>query len=334
MIAEEPISTRVLPGKSAPACIALLCQQCRAALVPDIATFPSKDAALNCEQCGSTTRIMHGIWRCISPDKLVAFNRFVHDYEFIRNAEGRGGEDASYYLALPFHDLSRRNARQWEIRARTYRHLSKRVLEPMASQQQRALKILDLGAGNCWLSYRLSLLGHQLVAVDLLVNAQDGLGAQIHYRSHLQSPIPCVQAAAEDLPFFDATFDVVIFNASFHYSTNYEATMREALRCITPAGAVVIADSPWYATEESGERMVADKRRHFLTKYRFASDSLASQEYLTPERIRHLAENCSVRWTMSRPSHGIRWALRPFLATIRGRREPSRFYLHTARREP
>ena len=109
------------------------------------------------------------------------------------------------------------------------------------------------------MSYRLALRGHLPVAVDLLTNEQDGLGAAINYTRAVDPLFPRVQAELERLPFPSFGFDLVIFNASFHYSEDYECTFAEALRCTRRGGVVVIADSPWYAKEESGERMVEKK---------------------------------------------------------------------------
>lgn len=312
----------------------LICSRCRSSVVADLDNFSVEDDAVACESCGAVTRIVDGIWRTLSAERSLFYDRFVADYEFVRNAEGRGSHDSSYYCALPFEDRSKCNTRQWAIRARTYRHLLRNIIQPLANNRNRALKVLDLGAGNGWLSYRLCLLGHSTVAVDILVNPMDGLAAATHYRSHLQTLFPRVQAEADALPFSSASFDLIIFNASFHYSTNYDTTMLEAIRCITPKGAVVIADSPWYANEQSGEAMIDEKRAYFLAKYGFPSTAIASQEYLTPDRLKRLSDRCSVKWTMSRPSHGINWALRPVFAKIKGRRSPSHFYVHMAQVKP
>jgi SAM-dependent methyltransferase len=132
------------------------------------------------------------------------------------------------------------------------------------------------------------------------------------------------------LPFQDGQFDVVIFNASFHYSEDYEITLREALRCLKPDGLVVICDTPWYSREESGEQMVAERRGNFRDRFCTASDSVQSQEFLTDERLRSLGESLSIRWTMHRPWYGWRWAVRPWVARLRRRREPSKFHIYVA----
>ncbi len=69
------------------------------------------------------------------------------------------------------------------------------------------------------------------------------------------------------LPFTDDEFDLVIFNASFHYSENYEKTVAEALRCTSAGGTILIADTPWYSNEASGEQMVIERRRAFTQRY-------------------------------------------------------------------
>jgi SAM-dependent methyltransferase len=193
--------------------------------------------------------------------------------------------------------------------------------------------ILDIGAGNCWMSFRLALMGYRPIAVDLLTNEDDGLRAAMHYRDALPEFFPRFQAEVTRLPFQSEQFDVVIFNASFHYSEDYEASLREALRCLRSGGLVVISDTPWYSREESGRKMVAERHAAFLEKYGSASDSIRSLEFLTDERLRALEEQLSIQWSVLSPRYGLKWTMRPLMARLRGRREPSRFRIYTARKD-
>jgi len=61
------------------------------------------------------------------------------------------------------------------------------------------------------MSYRLKLAGYLPVAVDLLINERDGLGAARHYRSRVPELFPRFQAELERLPFRDEQFDALIF---------------------------------------------------------------------------------------------------------------------------
>ena len=183
------------------------------------------------------------------------------------------------------------------------------------------------------MSFRLALLGYRPIAVDLLTNEDDGLGAALHYQDALPEFFPRFQAEVTRLPFQSEQFDVVIFNASFHYSEDYEASLREALRCLRRGGMVVISDTAWYSREESGRKMVSERHAAFLQKYGSASDSIRSLEFLTDERLRALEEQLSIQWTAHSPRYGLRWAMRPLIARLRGRREPSRFRIYTARKD-
>jgi SAM-dependent methyltransferase len=277
------------------------------------------------------TQYRNGIWRALSPERVDHFRKFIAEYELIRAAEGRGSTQPEYYLNLPFKDISGRNCDQWTIRVLTFRAMQRSIVAPLVRRTECALRILDLGAGNGWLSYRLALQGHLPIAVDLLTNDRDGLGAAVHYNAHIHPLFPRVQAELERLPFASSVFDLVIFNASFHYSVNYERTFAEAVRCTCPGGSVVIADTPWYAEEESGRKMVEEKHKHLFETYGFASDSIASLEYLTPDRLQQLGNAFNLKWSYLRPFYGIRWALRPLRAKFAGRRPPSQFRIYEAR---
>jgi SAM-dependent methyltransferase len=180
------------------------------------------------------------------------------------------------------------------------------------------------------MSFRLALAGYRPIAVDLLTNDRDGLGAATHYRTRLPGLFPRVQAELACMPFQNEQFDAVIFNASFHYSENYVVTLREALRCLRSGGLVIISDTPWYSCDESGKEMVSERHAAFLQRYGTASDSVRSLEYLTDERLRLLEEHLQIRWTAHSPHYGIKWALRPLMARLHNKREPSRFRIYVA----
>lgn len=299
--------------------IRLQCPRCRVNLT-----------SLECQSCGLMLSITSGIVHALLPERAAHYARFIHDYEHIRAAEGRSSESDDYYLALPWQDCTGRNSRQWGIRAHTWQCLFRDVLGKAPRMDFR--RILDIGAGNCWMSYRLALAGYTPCAVDLLTNNSDGLSAGARYEPYLQTAMQRFQAEMTRLPFQDGQFDAVIFNASFHYAEDAEAALGEALRCARIGGLVIVSDTPWYASERSGQRMVAEKQAVFLRRFGTASDSIQSFEYLTDERLRSLANKFTIQWRVITPWYGLRWAIRPVVAKLLNRREPSRFRIYIARK--
>jgi ubiquinone/menaquinone biosynthesis C-methylase UbiE len=269
-----------------------------------------------------------GVWRFLLPESEAHYARFIADYESVRHSEGRGSNSADYYRALPFKDLSRQFSADWGIRARSFSLLVKNVLTRLQVPLGRALKVLDLGAGNGWLSNRLAAQGDRVIAVDLLINEQDGLGAWKYYENSFTP----VQAEFNHLPVMDRFADAVIFNASFHYSENYTETLREGLRVLSTTGLIIIMDSPVYRRDISGKKMVAEREAEFKKKYGFASDNLESENYLTYKRLKELGQELNLKWKFITPFYGLRWMLRPLAAMLLRRREPAKFHLIVGRR--
>jgi SAM-dependent methyltransferase len=286
------------------------------------------DAGFHCANCSFQVANDQGIWKALTPERQRYYERFLIEYQIVRAAEGRGSEDAAFYLALPYKDLTGRNDRQWAIRSRTFRHFERAILPAVVRKAEPSPYILDLGAGNCWLSYRLAVRGCCPVAVDLLTNCTDGLGAASHYLQELPALFPRFQAELDHLPFSEGQFDCAIFNASFHYSEDYSRTLGEAIRCLRPGGTLVIADSPFYQSEESGQRMLTERRTAFTKKFGFPSNNLASLEYLTEGRLSELERRFHISWQVLEPSYGLRWSMRPFVAKWRGNRQPSQFRIY------
>lgn len=292
----------------------LICPRCMGEL-----TLEAPDQ-LRCEKEALDFRQVDGVWRFLLPERESYYARFITDYERVRRFEGRFSAEASYYRALPFEDLSRRFSADWKIRAASFRALAKILPE-------RSI-VLDVGAGNGWLSNRLSLVGHTVCAVDLLVNAEDGLGAWKYY----ESTFTPIQAEFVNLPIPDSSADVVIFNASLHYSESYEQSLVESLRVLRPDGMLVIMDSPVYHDADSGQKMVMERKQQFLSRYGVASDAIQSEGFLTYERMQALGQSLGVRWQHIVPFYGIGWALRPLISRLRGKREPAQFGLWLGRR--
>ncbi len=240
------------------------CPRCRRAL----GSLAECGERLACAECDSCYALCGGIWRFLPPERALQFAPFLRDYTAIRSAEGRGSSDPAYYLGLPQTLPGDPLAWQWRIRARSFTYLAARILP----QFGLARRVLDLGAGTCWLSYRLALLGHRPCSIDLTDDARDGLGAARHYGARW----PRLQAEFDRLPIDEGEADVVIYNASLHYSTDYSATLSEALRVLRPGGAIVVMDSPLYRRDASGRQMCAERHIAFERAYGTRSDALPS----------------------------------------------------------
>jgi SAM-dependent methyltransferase len=251
----------------------------------------------------------------------MALAQFAREYRTVRRAEGWGSHNGAYYRALPFRDLTGRFPGIWRIRARSYETFVHRVLEPLENQVSRSLRILDIGAGCGWLAYRLALRGHHVIAMDLLDDPLDGLGARKHY----EAGFAAVLAEYDRLPLDCEQMDLVVFNASLHYSTDYAATLRETLRVLRKRGTLVILDSPTYTDPTSGARMVQERRTRFLATYGFASDALPSEHFLTTARLHALASDLGLAWQVHVPDLDWRSALGRAIGGLRARREPARF---------
>jgi SAM-dependent methyltransferase len=298
------------------------CPLCRAPLIP-------LDAERQrCPADGTIYERCAGVWHFLTPDRQEYYAPFMREYQIVRQAEGRGSTTADYYRALPFADLSGRFTTDWQIRARSFLTFQSDVLIPLERARQRSLRVIDLGAGNGWLSYRLAQRGHNVAAVDLLTNPLDGLGAHSHY----DATFTPVQAEFDRLPFVAQQADLIIFNASLHYSTCYEITLAEALRVLHPDGSLVILDSPVYRSASSGAQMVREREAAFTRAYGFPSNALTSENYLTMQRLHDLADQLHLRWNFIRPFYGWRWLLRPIKAGLLRRREPARFAVIVGRR--
>jgi SAM-dependent methyltransferase len=263
----------------------------------------------------------------------AALLAFGAQYAEHREAEGHGhaGEEL---FALPYL-TSGPLARQWAVRTRSFEALLARVVHPLADALGRPLSVLDLGAGNGWLSWRLAEEGHASVALDIRADAVDGLGAAAPFLRRAPGRIRTVIASFEAVPLSAASVDLAVFNASLHYALDLGAALAEAARVVRPGGRLVILDTPFYRREADGLRMVAQKRAEGARRFGERAEALLALpfvEFLTRERLAAASAGLELPWRRARVAYPLWYELRPLRAALRRERPPSRFDLWSAAR--
>lgn len=295
----------------------LICPECGDFLEP-----PSSGA----RRCARDDRCWveeHGIWRMLSDSQRVAIEPRVRRYLEIRRTEGWGDDDPQYYRALPFVDRSARFPEIWRLRAQSYRHLQRRILQPLA-RARGSLRVIDAGAGNGWLSYRLARAGHRVAAVDICTDRIDGLGALSRYAPDI--PMLVLEASFDQLPIAPRQADVVIFNSSLHYSNNVRRTMKQALGVLVAGGRIVVVDTPYYRREIDGHRMLAQwhaDKQHPHDQ----SETSPMQGFLTPAAIARLCSQLGLEARTLRPPAAWRAAAAALRSRITGQRARAAFPL-------
>lgn len=276
---------------------------------------------LRCHGCGSTFTRDRGIWNFLTGGRARHYAAFLERYADIRREDGWGSDDAGYYRRLPAVPIDDPNRSIWHMRARSFRLLVDRILSPMERTHPGSLRIGDVGAGNAWLANRLAARGHRVVAVDLHCDERDGLGAHRHY----DSDFACVRAEFDHLPFEAGSFDLLIFNASLHYSTHLQTTVREALRVLRSAGTLVVMDSPLYRQEEDGARMVRQRADACSRLIEPGMEIPACIQYLTTQKLIEVREAVGVAFSVIHPHSRLRWTVRRLRAAISSQHRPARF---------
>jgi SAM-dependent methyltransferase len=271
-----------------------------------------------CAACGVVFAASNGIYHFLSRDRAAAAAPFERQYRVVREREGYRQNTADYYRKLPSVPADDPHAAEWRIRRESFAHLQRHA---MPGVWQGPIRILDLGAGNGWLSHRLASDGHFVVAVDRLDDEADGLGACRHYGT----PFVAVQADFDRLPFEPSQFDLVVFDGALHYAADPASSLAEAARMLASGGSLVVMDSPMFADEQDGRAMVADQLRHFQLAHGIPSVVQSGQGFLTFVGLGEAAARLGLQGRFI-PSRGpLGWRIGRQLARFKLGRSPAAF---------
>jgi SAM-dependent methyltransferase len=235
-----------------------------------------------CRACGALIPIDDAIYRCLTSERRARLTPFLAQYRHVRQRDGYRVSDGAYYRALPHVLDGTPQEAVWRIRQQSFDRLCPMILRDSG----QAPAILDLGAGSGWLSHRVAALGGRPVAVDVLVDKEDGLGACRHY----DLPFARVEADFDVLPFAPGQFDAVVFNGSLHYAPDVDATLEGASRMLRAGGVVAVIDSPMFARDADGRAMRLRLEERLRSEYDIAAPLLPGEAFLTFARMSAWAE--------------------------------------------
>ena len=137
----------------------------------------------------------------------------------------------------------------WQGRASSWRSdYTEEDLRPLADRVKKylpdeTLRVLDVGTGTGAVASSMALLGHKVTGIDLTSNMvrrargnAQRLGFDIDY----------LVTAADDLPFAEDTFDVIISRLVTWALPEPEKTFRQWQKVLKPGGLLIYLDSNCY----------------------------------------------------------------------------------------
>lgn len=108
-------------------------------------------------------------------------------------------------------------------------------------------RAIDLGAGTCWVTARLSTVAAvtEVVALDMSERFLADVGSRvINARGGDARKIRFAVGSFNDIPFPAASFDCGFLVASIHHSLSPIKTLIEARRVLKPGGVLVMVETP------------------------------------------------------------------------------------------
>lgn len=175
----------------------------------------------------------------ISAQARQAFAAFEAHYIRVRDKEGRL-LSIEAVRKLPYPDASDRNYEEWKRRQKSIRRLV-----DYAHDKGKALRILDIGCGNGFMTHLLAGNRNRAVGVD--VNLTELKQAAEAFAAPNISWY-CLDLLHERLP--EEAFDLITFGASFQYFSDPAKILAVCKTMLAPGGEIHIIDSPFYTPEE------------------------------------------------------------------------------------
>ena len=167
---------------------------------------------------------------------------------------------------------------------RVAKQIYKVLVDFLGKNDLRAMRVLDVGCSSGAISYYLSSFVKSLVALDIDVAA-----LRIARKNYKKRNLNYLRANGLNLPFPDASFDLVICNEVYSYLPDSEKLMDEVYRVLKPGGSCYFSGGNWLFPIES---------RYHIPFLHNLPDSIASQLYWFLTHKRYYVAHYKTYWEL------------------------------------
>lgn len=170
----------------------------------------------------------------------------------------------------------------WQVRSETFGFAERREdLEAIGKRYQRyfpegQLKVLDAGTGTGIIAASVALLGYDVTAIDLCSNMIEK--AKENTKTLGLDNIEFYTTSADELPFEDDTFDVIVNRNLTWALPEPEKTFRQWQRVLKPGGRLIYIDANQY-TYMHNETDRANRERYKDIRGAYHYSKLAGPDY-------------------------------------------------------
>jgi SAM-dependent methyltransferase len=279
---------------------------------------------LLCRAEGRWFATQDGVHRLLPEERRRELRPVVEMHQRVRRDEGWRAEPGLPEVA-PAHP----QARGWRARDAGFRQARALAAARLGPGPWR---VLDVGAGCCWAAIRLLEDGHRVAAVDVNIDAEDGLRGAERVSPHAAA-LDRAEAEMDALPVEPASFDLVLAAGSLHYAPNLTRTLVELRRVTRRGGLLAVFGSPLYRRRQDGEAVVAERMHAHCRRNSVPPDREGQPGYLVGDELPTLFRTTG--WSLE--VHGLTgWArqgMRDVREILRHGRRAARFPILLARRD-
>ncbi|AKB17244.1 MULTISPECIES: class I SAM-dependent methyltransferase [unclassified Methanosarcina] len=215
-------------------------------------------------------------------------------------------------------------ANYWNFRSSTYtngvngfdekeRMVWKQIFENFLASGKR-LKVLDVGTGTGFLALLFAEMGHEVTGIDL---SEGMLEKAKHNTDNMGLKIELFHGDAENLPFEDCSFDLVVNKYLLWTLQKPACAVSEWKRVLKPGGMIFAIDGNWFdpRPDRCIKRIISELAESFAKKnqynlvfkksYNPIRNSLPFYEKISPENISHIFSETGLVNTAINPLLGV-----------------------------
>ncbi|MDD4248218.1 MAG: class I SAM-dependent methyltransferase, partial [Methanosarcina sp.] len=178
----------------------------------------------------------------------------------------------------------------------------------------KSLKVLDVGTGTGCLALLFAEIGHEVTGIDL---SEGMLEKAKHNADNMGLKIDLFHGDAENLPFEDCSFDLVVNKYLLWTLQEPACAVREWKRVLKPEGMIFSIDGNWFdpRPDRHIKRMLSELAERFAKKNQYnlifkksydpIRNSLPLYEKISPENISILFSETGLVNTAINPLPGV-----------------------------